>query len=974
MPTSPPVHCFFDFILDPVRVQLRRGHEGLELRPKTYAVLRYLVEHPGRLVTKQELLAAVWPDTVVTEWVLTSCIKELRQVLGDDSRRSRIIQTAHRRGYRFIAPVGVGSRDALGAHKDPPALAEVRDGRLVGRDAELGQIAAWLHEATARRRQIGFVVGGAGIGKTTLIDTFLSDLEARGDRLWIARGQAVEQHGAAEPYLPVLDALGRLCAGTASSERIMLLRHQAPSWLVQLPGLIEAEEAEALARRLGPGNRSRMLRELASFIEALAVPLVLVLEDLHWSDHATLDLLAMLAQRRDPAQLLLLATYRPVEVAVREHPLKDIHHELRARGLCRDLWLEPLGEAAVADYLARRWPGLVELPALAHEMCLRTDGNPLFLVNVADALEADGLVQAANERWTLCGDVMAGGARVPAGLRQMIAAQNERLAPSERELLAAGSLAGRSFSAALVAAALDHDLLAVEAGLERLAQHRQIVQTAGESRWPDGTVAGVYRFAHALYQNVLSEQVPPAQRRHLHGRIAARLEAAYGQGRREVAAELAFHFEAGGQAERAVPYIEAASDRALQLGSGHEAVVLLQNGIDMLDALPATPERTQHVVQLCLQLGRALPVTQGFVQPAIETSYDRARRLSEETGDLPALIQALAGLATIYLSRADFIRACEAAEAIRELKDRMPLPGFVFASHFFNGLIRYHTGSLQEARAQFEAALAVENLSFPTFSSDPRAAALSYLDITLLELGYPDRAQRQIRASLGTSRPTWGPFSRVVPLHLACWAAIMLRDDAMLAQLAQEAAALGLEHDIPSATSVAAVAQGTLRAHEGDPKGGVAMIRSGVAFYRERGQLVTLARFLGSLTNTLIEVGDLDAAQTVLGELRALATTTGEQRVVPELNYLSGEVQLRQGDHEGARRHLLHAVEVARARDARWLELRATVGLVRLMLHPTARATDRRTWRTALARLLEGFTEGNDHPDLQEAHELLATR
>jgi predicted ATPase len=179
--------------------------------------------------------------------------------------------------------------------------------------------------AGARRRDVVFVVGEAGIGKTTLVDRFVQRSVDPAVAL-IARGQCIEQHGAGEPYLPVLEALGRLCATRGGGPIVDVLRRHAPAWLVQIPGVIEPAECEALERRLGASTRERMLRDIAALVAALPAPLVLLLEDLHWSDHATLDLVSTLAQRRDPARLLVIGTYRPVEVALGSHPLRTVHH------------------------------------------------------------------------------------------------------------------------------------------------------------------------------------------------------------------------------------------------------------------------------------------------------------------------------------------------------------------------------------------------------------------------------------------------------------------------------------------------------------------------------------------------------------------------------------------------------------------------------------------------------------------------
>src|SRR5262249_35565793 len=149
-------------------------------------------------------------------------------------------------------------------------------------------------------------------------------------------------------------------------------------------------ECEAIERRLGVASRERMLREIAALVTALPAPLVLFLEDLHWSDHATLDVVSTLAQRRDLARLMLIGTYRPVEVTVRDHPLRKLHQNLRDHGRCRDVWVAPLTETGVRTYLESRWPALTGAAALASVLHERTDGNPLFLINIADYLAADG--------------------------------------------------------------------------------------------------------------------------------------------------------------------------------------------------------------------------------------------------------------------------------------------------------------------------------------------------------------------------------------------------------------------------------------------------------------------------------------------------------------------------------------------------------------------------------------------------------
>jgi AAA ATPase domain/Transcriptional regulatory protein, C terminal len=354
--------------------------------------MRYLVAHPGQLLTKAALLEALWPETMVSEIVLSVCIRELRQVLGDDAKAPRFIETVHRRGYRFIGhlPTVHLSAPRISSPAPPPLIA--------GRERELDTLHGALATALTGVRQLLFVTGEAGLGKTTLVEAFLTALEAYGP-LWIGRGQCLEHYGAGEAYLPVLEALGRLCRGPGGKEVVTLLGQQAPTWLVQMPGLVRAADLEALQRRIAGATRDRMLRELAEALELLTArqPLLLVLEDLHWSDYSTLDVLAMLARRQEPARLLLLGTYRLPDALQRGHPLHTVHHELQRHGQCTELPLPLLPEAAVAAYLGTRFPD-ARLPAgLARLVHQRTEGNPLFMVTVVEEWVRRGWLAPADE-------------------------------------------------------------------------------------------------------------------------------------------------------------------------------------------------------------------------------------------------------------------------------------------------------------------------------------------------------------------------------------------------------------------------------------------------------------------------------------------------------------------------------------------------------------------------------------------------
>ena len=308
--------AFGPFRLDTVNHCLWRGQERAPLTPKAFDVLRYLVEHGDRLVTQDELLEALWPETYVNPEGIRKYILEIRKVLGDRPDQPAFIETLPKRGYQFVASVTEDSPSAQWTTQAQPV------GNMVGRQAGLTRLDGHLRRALDAERQIVFVTGEAGIGKTTLVDVFQRQA-SQVQNLRIARGQCIEGFGGIEAYYPMLEALGSLLQGADSSSLVQMLALRAPTWLIQFPALVKPEQRESLQTEILGSTRERMVRELCEVLEIITAetPLMVVLEDLHWVDPSTLDLISALARRRDPARLLL------VERA--ENALFEIHRELR---------------------------------------------------------------------------------------------------------------------------------------------------------------------------------------------------------------------------------------------------------------------------------------------------------------------------------------------------------------------------------------------------------------------------------------------------------------------------------------------------------------------------------------------------------------------------------------------------------------------------------------------------------------------
>ena len=348
---------FAPFRLDAVNQCLwRHGDTGQEerilLTPKAFAVLAHLVEHAGRLVSQDELLEAVWPDTVVEPQSVKKHILDVRTALGDRPKNSLFIETIPKRGYRFIAPVSESTASR------PVVAGRPAQETLVGRGGTLEVLREMWQRALNSERQIVFITGEPGIGKTALAEELQREVAAGERFIRIAQGQCIEGYGSKEAYGPMLDALGQLCRGPQAGPIIQILSTEAPTWLAQLPALLTRERRETLQREILGATRERMVREIGDALESITAEtaLLLVFEDLHWVDDSTVDLISALARRRTPAKLMLLATCRPLHAEPAGHSLKGLISDLMVHRFSREIALIPLSEAEVEEHLAVQSP------------------------------------------------------------------------------------------------------------------------------------------------------------------------------------------------------------------------------------------------------------------------------------------------------------------------------------------------------------------------------------------------------------------------------------------------------------------------------------------------------------------------------------------------------------------------------------------------------------------------------------------
>jgi predicted ATPase len=906
---------------------------------------------------------------------------EIRQALGDQVALPQYIETVGQQGYRFLAATRVGMAESTASGSegaDPPASATP----FVGRQAALATLQDCLAQTQRGMLQLVLVSGDLGVGKTTLVQQFLARLSAAG-AIWVGQGQCVDHVGPGEAYLPLLDALGRLGQASGGERLVAALRRVAPLWLIQLPLLVETPELEALQRQVHGVGHARMLREL---VEALGVVtrdtlLVLVLEDLHWSDASTVEWLAYLARRSEPLQLLVLGTYRSAEVIARGHSLRQTVQELGAHGLCQELRLELLTQEEVEAYVAQRLGATAvsaELAALIHR---RTDGNALFMGHFLDYLVQQGLLIQDGGQWMLRENLTAVEEQVPDTLQPLLLKQVEALPTDAQQCLAVASVAGIRFTAAEVAAGLQRPIEDVEAICDGLSQQGQLIEARDVVAWPDGTVTAQYGFRHALYHNILYARLGQGQRVRLHHRLGERLEAGYRQQGHEIASMLAYHFERGRDARRTVQYHGHAAAQALQRSAYPEALLHCQQGLAGLATWPDTPERTQQELALRTSLHAVLVATQGFTSPALAQSLQRAQVLCQESEATAAFVPILTGLTRLAMMHADR-QATEALMAreqdlLEELDDPAALVQLhtqLGTAHMFRGTparaLEHHEHALRLYDPDAHRALAV------VFGGDPAAVALALSSWSLWLSGWPDQAWQRVEFALARSEAVGHLFSLVVVLFQAVVVRQFRGEYDAAGALTQHLIELARAQGFTLYETFGMLTQGGILVQQGEPGPGAALITTGLTQSRTTGMQLLLPFFLAFLAEAALRQGQVADGLHAVAEALQLTATNFDRFWEAELHRLQGELLLAQAgtQHPGhgsgaadAARCFQQALDIARRQEAKSLELRAAMSLSRLWQAQGRHAEA----HMLLAGVYGWFTEGFDTADLQAAQALL---
>jgi DNA-binding winged helix-turn-helix (wHTH) protein/tetratricopeptide (TPR) repeat protein len=962
---SAEVRLFGPFRCDVRDQRLFREGKEIKLRRKPFAILRHLTAHPQRLVTQEELVEAVWGKVAMSESLIRTHVSDLRRAIGEGA-----VETVVGRGYRFLFAVETEkpepkpqAADYVTTHRTPP--------NLVGRSTEIDTLGQAFQAALDEKRQMVFVTGDPGIGKTTLVDAFLARVAAPRGAL-VASGSCVEHMGAAEAYLPVLAALGTACRGDGDRHVVELLTRHAPTWLAQMPGLVADEELQALALRTQGASQPRMLRELAEAFDVIAAerPLVLVLEDVQWADASTTDLLAMLGARREPARVLVVATCRPAEITKGDGMARVIA-ELRAHKQATVLNLEAWSEATMADYLAQRF-AVARFPKdLARCIQQMTGGTPLFAVAIVEDLESRGMIRPSETGWELAARVADVANRWPDTVRQLIDIQIDRLKLNEQRILEAASLVGVQFAVGAVAHALELPPDEVDTVCEWLASDKRLLRFVTSEPWPDGSIQSHYAFVHALYRNAALRRVPTATKRVWHRRVADGLEHAYGASAHTIATELAVHYDEAKIVAKAVRYHGLAGERATRRFGRAEALAQFSRARALMEMLPASDDSDRTELAVLKPMGPAMIALQGTTAPQLEHIFARTAELARKLRDDSGLFWALLGLQRCHFLRGQLADIERYEDEIAEVVARLGDPASAAMATFNGSKARLWRGQLTAARRPLTEACAV---LYAVESDADRAASAPVVGVwggQLVVLAWLDGAPDAALAAAAKMRArveTWSdPFHLCVALTMTALAHVWRREPELALDAARRALDVGRDEGSPvwqgRAMSIhhwAAVALDprTARSHSDE-------LSTALALQLGAGPGGRTA-FTPCIAGVYAAAGRQDLALQELDEALAFVERTDERAWSPELHRLRGEL-LREADEVEAERAINRALEISREQGAKSFELRAAMSLAKL---------DRgaKKNRAALGELRRGFaafTEGFGTGDMVEAKALL---
>jgi class 3 adenylate cyclase/predicted ATPase len=839
--------------------------------------------------------------------------------------------------YRVVQPSGVRSRLDVAAG---------RLTRFVGRDMELGTLVDRWERAQDGEGQNVVVLGEAGVGKSRLVYQLHEHLAAV-PHTWLECGATPYTEGT--PFHPVIALVARGLAFAPEDTATEKLGKVE----VGLRTLASAESVALLADFLGlpPPTRLQMSPELQrrKTIDLLAQwnlamsevqPLVVFVEDLHWCDASTLELLGHLIAQNATARVLLLATARP-----------EFTPPWPARSNLTTVQLGRLTERQARDMIAAL--AGTDLPAATLDtLVARADGVPLYVEELTKAVTEPSAARGVEA--------------IPATLADSLMGRLDRLSAA-KEVAQRAAVLGREFGYPLLAAIVGMDEAALRHGLGCLVD-AEILYARGDPP------AATYTFKHALIQETAYQSLLKRTRQQLHARVAQVLEERFPE---RVAAEpevVARHYDQAGLAAPAITHYQRAGERATQRSANEEAIGHLRRALALVATLPETRERSRIELGLQMAIGAPLSAARGWSHPEYERTYTRARELASQIGESPELPRVLLGMALAYLLKGDLTTAAEVAQEALAAAERTGEAFELLSAHYQVGAPLFYQGHFSRALHHVEQSIklydpnAHGSLAY-TVGLDRGVFAHGFAAQCHMHLGHPDRALALSEEAVALARRVEHPLSLAHALFFAGVVHLLRGDLDRTRKHAEELIALSEHLGFPLYLWMGRFSRGMARVESGQSEAGLAEMQQALVELAQIASGIGAPAFLVVLAEGLRQVGRHDDALGALALGVARAEQQGQHHYDAELHRLRAEILLDTDGNavEEAEALFGTSLEIARRQEAKTFELRAATSLARLW----QRQGKRDAGRALLAPLYAWFTEGFATRDLKAAKALL---
>ncbi len=834
---------------------------------------------------------------------------------------------------------------------------------LIGREQEMGLLLERWEQVKEGMGQVVLLSGEAGIGKSRLVRVVKERVGTEPHIRWESRCSPYYQHSALYPIIDLFERVFHFQRSDSPEEKLRKMEETLIPYGVHLLDLIPLF-ASLLSIPLGdryppltlPAERQKqkILEAVLTLLLSLAEhqPVLFIVEDLHWIDPSTLELLHLIIDQGAAARLFTLLAFRP-----------DFRPPWTNRSYLTSITLNRLSRNQVERMVEQLTDGKTLPPEILQELVAKTDGVPLFVEELTKMILESGLLREQDTRYVLVGPLPP--LAIPTTLHDSLMARLDRLA-TVKAVAQLGATIGRIFSYELLQAVSPLDEMTLQQALKRLVE--------AELLYPRGLPPlATYIFKHALIQEAAYQSLLKSTRQQYHQQIAQALVERFPETVETQPELLAHHYTEAGFSAQAVLYWQQAGQRALQHSAHMEAIAHLTKGLELIATMPDSPERIQQELILQTNLGTALMTTKGFAAPEVEKTYARARELCQQVGDTPQLLPVLRGLWGFYITRAELQTAQELGEQFFSLAQHTQDRSLLLWSHWSLGATLFYLGELPSAQEHLEQGMALYDppeyrSSTFLYVRDPGVSCLALTAWTLWLLGYPDQALEKSHEALSLARELSHPFSLAFALDFAARLHQFRREGRLAQEKAEETIALSTEQRFPLWVAGGTILRGWALVQQGHTEEGIVQMLQGLTTHRATAAELARPHFLALLAEAYGKAKQIEQGLQVITEALEIVHHKKIRYYAVELYRLKGELLFEQiAEREQAETCFLQALEIARHQQAKSLELRAAMSLSRLWQQQGKREEARQL----LTGIYNWFTEGFDTTDLQEAKRLL---